>query len=113
MRIRAVIADQWYRIGKEDGQLMAVNGVAVVRAAAGSFKVPVDAINAGRFQTPFAFYSQGKHLTDAEKTVPGEAPTEDVRDDFDRIRRTRACYRCGAGPEHCDCPDEMEPEGVR
>lgn len=36
-----------------------------------------------------------------------------VRDDFARIRRTRACYRCGAGPEHCECPDEMEPEGAR
>ncbi len=36
-----------------------------------------------------------------------------TRGDFDRIRRTRSCYRCGAGPEHCECPDEMEPEGVR
>lgn len=41
------------------------------------------------------------------------AEKEEIRDSFARIRRTRACYRCGASPEHCECPDEYEPEGVR
>lgn len=43
----------------------------------------------------------------------GRCRRDEVLESFDRIRRTRACYRCGAGPEHCECPDEMEPDGVR
>lgn len=38
---------------------------------------------------------------------------DDTRDRFAAIRRTRACYRCGASPEHCDCPDQYEPDGAR
>lgn len=29
------------------------------------------------------------------------------------LHRNRACYRCGAAPEHCDCPGQMEPDGAR
>jgi hypothetical protein len=43
----------------------------------------------------------------------GRVYDRSIRESFDRIRRTRACYRCGAGPEHCECPDEMEPDGAR
>lgn len=68
-RIRAVIADQWYRVDKASGELSAVNAVTVARAATACFTIPIDVINCGRFQTPFAFYSQGKHLSDAEKAV--------------------------------------------
>ena len=32
-----------------------------------------------------------------------------VREAFARIRRNRACYRCGSSPEHCECPDQMDP----
>lgn len=58
-----------------------------------------------------------RYFDEATRTVGeqwiDESATDGVRDRFDRIRRTRACYRCGAGPEHCECPDEMEPDGVR
>lgn len=73
MRIRAVIADQWYRVDKGDGKLLAVNAMNVARAAADAFKRPVEAVGGGRFQTTFAIYSQGKHLTDEEKTVRDKA----------------------------------------
>ena len=46
-----------------------------------------------------------------EGTAEGHAAS--IRESFARIRRTRACYRCGASPERCECPDEMEPEGAR
>lgn len=68
-RIRAVIADHWYRVDKQDGTLLAVNALAVAQAAADSFNQPIEVINGGRFQTAFAIYSQGKHLTNTEKTV--------------------------------------------
>lgn len=42
-----------------------------------------------------------------------EASGNGIREAFDRIRRNRACYRCGASPEHCECPDEYEPDGAR
>ena len=36
-----------------------------------------------------------------------------IADAMSVLHRNRACYRCGAAPEHCDCPDQMEPDGAR
>lgn len=36
-----------------------------------------------------------------------------IADTMSVLHRNRACYRCAAAPEHCDCPDQMEPEGAR
>ena len=57
----------WLRIDKGDGSIMPVNGVAVTRAAHGSFKRPNHAIATGRFQTPFAIYCTADKLTDEER----------------------------------------------
>jgi hypothetical protein len=52
-----------------------------------------------------------EHIAMVRSERRGEG--QGVRESFDRIRRNRACYRCGASPEHCECPDEMEPDGAR
>lgn len=65
--MRQVIAHQWYRIDKGDGSLLAVNGVAVLRAAQGSYTNPAEVIKQGRFATPFAIYSRGDQLTERER----------------------------------------------
>jgi Pentose-5-phosphate-3-epimerase len=57
----------WYRIDKADGSIVPVNGVAVVRAAQGTFKKPLDAIMTGRFTTTFAIYSDEFSLRENEK----------------------------------------------
>lgn len=69
MKLRAVVLGQWYRIDKQTGQLLAVNGLAVARAASGNFNKPIDTVMTGRFQTPYAIYSMGKFLTDTERQV--------------------------------------------
>lgn len=50
--------------------------------------------------------------TEAEVFADVEADRRraEVRESFSRIRRNRACYRCGASPEHCECPDQYEPD---
>lgn len=68
-RVRAVISDQWYRVDKADGTLLAVNALTVARAAADAYREPVAVVSGGRFQTTFAIYSQGKHLTENERVV--------------------------------------------
>lgn len=40
--------------------------------------------------------------------APTKAAREDTREDFDRIRRTRSCYRCGAPIAACACPTETD-----
>lgn len=35
---------------------------------------------------------------------------DDLATGLARLHRNRACYRCGARPEHCECPDEYETE---
>lgn len=32
-----------------------------------------------------------------------------IADAMSVLRRTRACYRCGAAPEQCDCPTDEDP----
>jgi hypothetical protein len=66
--MRQVIATQWYRIDKSDGSLLAVNQLAVARAAMGSFDNASEVIKAGRFVTAFAIYSQGQYLTEMERS---------------------------------------------
>jgi hypothetical protein len=67
--LRNVIAHQWYRIDKSDGKLLAVNSMAVYRAASGSFITPQEIIQIGRFSTPFAMYSRGDQLTEQEREI--------------------------------------------
>lgn len=55
--------NDWFRIDKSDGTVNPCNSVNVVRAARGYFDNVAGVIQAGRFQTPWAVYSQRQHLT--------------------------------------------------
>jgi len=73
----SMIASQWYRIDKGDGKILAVNSVNVLRAASGAYKAPNQAINAGRFSTPFAIYTRGDRATEEELNQPRGISTID------------------------------------
>ncbi len=60
------MADRWYRIDKGDGAITPVLGDVVELAARNHFETPDDAIASGRFQTPFAFYSDQASLSAEE-----------------------------------------------
>ena len=58
--------NDWFRIDKGDGTVTPSTSVNVVRAGSAYFDNVADVIQSGRFQTPFALYSQRRYLTDAE-----------------------------------------------
>ena len=60
----------WFRIDKGDGSVALTASVNVFRAAISNYHKPIEVINAGRFDTPFAIYSQRLYLTSNE--VPKE-----------------------------------------
>jgi len=61
--------NQWFRIDKGDGAIAECNSVNVVRAARGAYDNVAEVIQAGRFQTTFAIYSQAQHLTEQERQL--------------------------------------------
>jgi hypothetical protein len=61
------VLEGWFRIDKETGSVSHAENVAVTRAARAAFQRPSDAIATHRFSTPFAIYSTGGRLTQAER----------------------------------------------
>ena len=60
--------NDWFRIDKGDGSVTPSNSVNVVRAARSAYDNVAEVIQAGRFQTTFAIYSQRQHLTSDERS---------------------------------------------
>ena len=84
-KVRVVMAqNDWFRIDKADGTVTPCNSVNVVRAARGSYDNVADVIQAGRFQTSFAIYSQRQHLTGEERDSERQADPVDT------------CAHCGS-----------------
>jgi hypothetical protein len=87
-------ANDWFRIDKADGTVAPASSVNVVRAARGYYDNVAEVIRAGRFQTPFAIYSQRQHLEkrlcDAA-TVPGFDPARDGA-----LAPVDTCAHCGS-----------------
>lgn len=88
-----------------------------IRHAAGVTRYQVDRAHrhSGMFECVAIRGVEGTHHFVGSIQVFSRQEVENalISDAMSVLHRNRACYRCGASPEHCDCPDQMEPDGAR